>query len=411
MAVLATSKGSDITTWRAVGEFGAAFRQALLKESAPCRSEEAEGLFDETCRELEALAAENDERVARLELIVAQTTESVDPVRLGELCATFYTELYDHFGRYGSSVAFYHLSTLFLHGVAGSLHRSTLFQLGEAGTGLHDTTLVAMGTAGRREFSPFCPLQLALVLGGDDSGDLEAGSRYARIIQEGFAACGLQVDGDVAPVHPPWRGSLPEWNQRLEQGLARGKQKELVELLRLADHEALFPSEVGEGAFRELVLSHLHQSRRAMGDLVTRLMGLSNGIGMMGGWRLEKNGPYRGLFRLFEYALLPLSAAVAALSLIHRVDAPDIPQRIRALLGRQALDVDTAERLLQSWHILNELRLMRERECFPARNNGAALYLDVTNLDEATRSMLRDALETVGTVQRLVSVVYSGTEE
>ncbi|KAB0672203.1 hypothetical protein F6V30_06460 [Oryzomonas sagensis] len=411
MAVLATAKGSDITTWRAAGEFGAAFRQALLKRSASCRSEEAEGLFDETCRELEALAGENDERMARLDRIVVETTASVDPIRLGELCAVFYAELYDHFGRYGSCVAFYQCSALFLHALSGSLHRSTLIQLGESGTGLHDTTLVAMGTAGRREFSPCCPLPLALVLGRDDNSDPEAGFRYARILQEGFAACGLQVDGDVAPVHPPWRGSLPEWDRRLEQGLARGKQKELVELLRLADHEALFSSGGGGSEFRELVLPRLQQDRRAVGDLVTRLTRLSNGIGMMGGWRLEKSGPQRGLFRLFEHALLPLSAAVAALSLIHRVGAPDIPQRIRALLGRQALDVDTAERLLQSWHTLNELRLTRERECFPARNNGAALYLDITNLNEDTLGMFREALETVGTVQRLVSAVYNGTEE
>ncbi|QEM69259.1 hypothetical protein FO488_14565 [Geobacter sp. FeAm09] len=411
MAVLATAKGSDISTWRAAGEFGAAFRQALLQRSASCRSEEAERLFDEACRELEALAGENDERVARLERLTAEAAAGTDPARLGELCTAFYAGLYDHVGRYGSAVAFYQLSTLFLHGLAGSLHRYALHQLGAAAGGLHDTRLVAVGPAGRREFSPLCPLQLALVFGRDDGGDPEAGFRYARLLLEGFGACGLRVDGDIAPVHPQWRGSLPQWDQRLEQGLARGTQKELVELLRLSDHDVLFSAGGEEGEFRELVLPHLQQSRRAMGDLVARLLGLSNGLGIMGGWRLEKSGPHRGMFRLFEHALLPLSAAVAALALIHRVDAPDTPRRIRVLLGRQALDVDTAERLLQSWHTLNELRLMREREFFPARNNGAPLYLDVASLDEDTRGMFRDALETVATVQRLAVVVYNGTEE
>jgi CBS domain-containing protein len=411
MAVLVTAKGSDITSWRTAGEFGAAFRQALLERSAHYRSGEAEALFDETCQALETLAAANDEHVARLERIVAQTAASTDPVRLGELCATFYAELYDHFGCYGSAVAFYRLSTLFLHELTGCLHRYALQRLGPAGERLPDMMLVALGPAGRREFSLFCPLQVALVSGQSPGGSQEDISRYCGILQEGFEACGLQIDGEIAPVNPSWRGSLPEWGRRLEQGLARGKQKELVELLRLADHDALLPITEMEGEFRALVMPHLQQSRRAMGDLVTRLLDLSNGLGIMGGWRLVRSGPRRGMFRLFEHALLPLSAAVAALALINRVDAVDTPQRIRALLVQRALDVDTAERLLQSWHTLNELRLMREREEFPGRDREAALYLDVAALDEEARWALREALETIDNTQRRVSVAYSGTEE
>jgi len=411
MAVLVTAKGGDISVWRAAGEFGATFRRALLERSARCRSEEAEGLFDETCQALEALAADNDERAARLGRIAAQAAASVDPVRLKELCDAFYAELYDHFGRYGSAVAFYHFSTLFLHDLTASVHRYALKRLGPPGERLPGMMLVALGPAGRREFSPFCPLQLALVSGQTAHGEQEEVSRYCGILQEGFEACGLQVDGEIAPVNSSWRGSLPEWDRRLEQGLTQDRQRALVELLRLADHEALLPIPELEEEFRALVLVRLQQSRRALGDLVARVLDLPNGLGVMGGWRLEKSGPYRGLFRLFEHALLPLSAAVAALALINRVDAVDLPRRIRALLGRRALDVDTAERLLQSWHILNELRLRREHESLPGRAREAALYLDVTVLDEETRRALREALETIDTTHRLVSAAYSETGE
>jgi len=411
MAALATAKGSDINAWRAAGEFGSAFRQVLLKRSAHCFSDEAEDLFDETCHALEALAAENDDRVERLQRIVVQTTESVDPSRLGELCNAFYAELYDHFGSYGSAIAFYHLSSLFLRELTGSLNRYSLQRLGLSDGRLPGLALVAMGPTGRRQFSPFCPLQLALVYGQAAEEEKAAVSRYCMVLQECFEACGLQVDGEITPLNAAWRGSLPEWDRRLEQGLSRGKHRELVELIRLADHEALFSVDGRDLEFRDLVLSQLQRSRRAMGDLVTRLGRLSNGLGLMGGLLLERSGPYRGLFRLFEHALLPLSAAVSALALINRVDAVDIPLRIRSLLGCGALDVDTAERLLQSWHILNELRLMRERELFPARNREEAMYMDVTALDEEKRRMLREALETIENVQRRVSVVFSGSKE
>jgi len=67
--------------------------------------------------------------------------------------------------------------------------------------------------------------------------------------------------------------------------------------------------------------------------------------------------------------------------------------------------------LLQSWYLLNELRLRREREFWPGRDREGALYLDVTALDEETRWALREALETIDTAQRRVSVAYSGTGE
>ena len=411
MATLASAKGNDINAWRAAGEFGAAFRQELLKQCVLCGSEETEDLFGETCRALEALAAENDERLSRLRRIVFQTAESIDPSYLGELCNAFYAELYDHFGCYGSAIAFYQESSLFLRELTGSLNRNALQRLGSSGERLSGLTLVAMGPTGRREFSPFCPLQLALVYGQTAEGEMEAVSRYCIALQEGFEACGLQVDGEITPLNSTWRGTLPEWDQRLEQGLARGNQRKLVELLRLADHETLSSANERDLGFRELALSHLQRSRRAMGDLVTRLGRLPSGFGIMGGLLLERSGPHRGLFRLFEHALLPFSATVAALALINRVDAVDIPLRIRSFLGCGALDVDTAERLLQSWHILNELRLTRERELFQERNREAALYMDVTVLDEERRRMLKEALETIENVQRQVSVVFSETKE
>jgi hypothetical protein len=409
MAVFVSAKGRDITTWRAIGDFTNSFRQTLLDRSAECRSEEVEALFVQAKQAIDTIAAAHDACLVRLDRIISETSTLAEPDRLKELTVEFYGMLYEHFGQYRSAPAFFQFSGMFLHELTGALTRYAAQHPSLSGCRLPDMALVTLGQPGCQEYSPFCPLQLVMVHGQHGKAEIETVSRCCSILQEGFEACGLKIDGEIRPVNPFWRGTLTEWEQRLKQGLERGKQKDLIDLLRLADQETIYSATSLGDEFRKLALHQLQESHRATGDLVVRLLSLSNGLGIMGGWLLEKKGPNRGLFRLFDHALLPLSTAVTALALINRVDAVGTPQRIRELLARQALNVELAERLLQSWHTMNELRLLRERAAFPDWS-GSSLYLDVTVLDDESREALRDALDTIIIAQRQVSVSYSGLE-
>jgi signal-transduction protein with cAMP-binding, CBS, and nucleotidyltransferase domain len=137
-------------------------------------------------------------------------------------------------------------------------------------------------------------------------------------------------------------------------------------------------------------------------------MALSNGIGMMGGLRFEKSGPYRGQFALLENALQPLSASVSALGLLKHIETVTTPRRVRDLLWRRELNVDMAERLLQAWHALHELRLIREREFQPDWGNAAPLHLEIEEMDVEEQESLRASLEAIGNIQRHVGLNFSG---
>ena len=411
MALLVSAKGSDLLAWRATGDFSATYRQVVLGRMEFCRSEEAMAMLAGVSHALEDLATANDRFCShRLDLI--QEVAACDELpRLGELTTIFFAGLYDHFDLHRSATSFYEFSLQFLKALAGSVSRCSYANLGHSSPRMPGLALIALGPAGRQEFTPFCPLQLMLVhgLAGDEEKALI--QRYATQLHENFEACGLLVDKVVTPRNSQWRGSLSEWGQRLAGVAGRADASEIIEMLRLTDQTTLVEAADAASGFRQNSLSVLAASPLAVKNLVSRVTSLSNGIRIMGGLRFEKKGPYRGRFALSENALQPLSASLSALALLKNIESMATPSRVRELLWRRELNVDMAERLLLAWHALHELCLIREREMQPDWTNRAPFFLDVERMDVAEQEALREALETIGNIQRHVGINFSGVGE
>ncbi|MBK5274733.1 MAG: hypothetical protein JJE30_06750 [Desulfuromonadales bacterium] len=411
MSLLVSAKGSEVLVWRASGDFAATFRQLALDRMEFCPSDEAAALLSGTCQALDDLAAANDTFCLHSTDLIAEVSACADPSRLRALTTEFFAGLYEHTGTYHSVPAFYEFSLLFLQSLAGSITRSAHAALRLPDRRMPHVKLIALGPAGRLEFSPFCPLQLLLVHGEAAHADAETLSRFGSLIHEGFAACGLLVDEIVTPRNKEWRGSMPEWRQRLLQRLEQGRVNELVNLIKLADQSALYQDEGFDAEFSQLFRSLFKERRSAMAFQITRVLNFSNGIGMMGGMRFVRKGPFRGKFALRDNALQPLSAAICALALLKGLETPSTPQRIREILWRRELNVDMAESLLQAWHFLHELRLARERDVQPDWSNETPIYLKIEEMQTSEQNLLRESLETVGAIQRHVGLTFSGMEE
>ncbi len=407
MPIVISSKGSDINAWRPAADFGVTFRRALLDKTATLTSAQAETLFRDVGEELERRAHGHDAALAGIRLLMEEAATTTEPARLGDVIREFYGACYALFARHRSAPAFYRISEAFLAVVA---RRAVDFAMTVPGLA-NDTTplsaLITLGPAGRHEFSPYCRLQLVLV--HDEAGPMPDG--LGQALHEFFESVGLHPDTAITPRNPGWCGTLVQWRQRLADELEEGASVDLIDLLRLADQTALLAAEGLAGEFGALCLSLLRNSPATLAFLVTRILGLSNGLGVMGGLRLERSGPYRGRFALLDHALLPLTASVTALSLITGGTAVGTPQRIRELLARRKLNVEQAERLLEAWHTLNELRLARERDLFPNWDDQASLYLVPETLPDADMERLREALEIVAILQRHVAITFSAWEE
>lgn len=411
MAQLVSAKGNDVLAWRASGDFTATYRQIILDRMEFCRTGEAEELLNGVIDHLEGLVAGNEAFCSRFDGLVNEVSQCNDIARLRELTTTCFSELYAQFAVHRSAPAFYQLSTHYLNALAGAVVGYGFRRLEASPRQLPLLALIALGPAGRQEFSPFCPLQIMLVHGQASETDQLLIARFASFLREGFAACGLRMDEVVAPHIPFWRGSINEWENRLENDLESGTQAELVELLRLTDQTLLHGDAELFERFRRSSLERLASSHGATANLVSRVVALSNGIGIMGGLRFERSGPFKGRFALLEHALQPLSASASVLALLKHLETVSTPRRIRELLWRRDLNVDMAESLLLAWHTLHEMQLIREQEVLPDWNDASPLHLDIDSLNVEEQEIFRESLEAVGTIQRHIGLNFSGPVE
>lgn len=411
MPIIISSKGSDFHAWRAAGDFGAAFREMLLKRTARLTHEQAWDLFREVGEELEHRAAGYEADLALMESMVEEAAATTDLARLRQLTGEFYTVSYRFFVQSRSAMAFYRLSGEYLKAVCGSALSYAKGRLGVHASRIPPIAIFALGPTGRHEYSPYCRLQLALIHNESDPSLVQPLGLLGRMLHEALETAGLNPDEVITPRNPAWLRTSAQWRQWLAQGIAKGKSADLIEVLRLADQTTLHDENNLGADFRADSLKQLSENKDAVYNLVTRLQKFSSGIGIMGGIRVERSGPCRGLFGLLDHALLPLSAGVTALTLMGRLEGFETPIRIKTLLFKGELNVETAERLMEAWHHFNELRLAAEADKYPDWSSWAYLCLDPDTLAEEEQEKLRSGLESAAGLLRHVSITFNDWEE
>lgn len=410
MARLLSTSAGDISSWRAAADFVASYRRSLLEHAASDRFGTAETLFEAARVDLERHSAEDRAIQNALNGVLAELAAHTDLQRLKQLTSVYYGQLYHQMDLFHSAPAFYQGSMRFLRQISATLVHAAAGQLETESGQLPPLSLIALGPAGRSEYSPYCPLQLALLHGETDSAGYVALARFGEALHAGFDSLGLRIDPLVSPRNPQWRGSMDEWQQRCTGEPEQPDDEVFIDQMRLADQCQLTSADALAGSLKNICMPLLRSNRPALSHLVERMAALSNGLGLMGRLKLERHGPGRGQFQLLEHGLLPLSSAVSALAVISGSLANSTPDRVRELLASHLLDVDAAERMLMTWHTLHELRLLREGSYTDAPYLGQPVFLNPTELQLSQRLALKEGLESVAVIQRQVVSTFSGIE-
>lgn len=411
MQFLVSAKDSDLRKWRPVTEFAATYRQALLDQTARCTGEEAVSLLGDRIALLERMADEHESDQAQLETALNELAACRTIDLMKRKLRECYTIIYRQIDRFRSAPAFYSAGMRILEQLCTGLFGMVLDRLNLRAGDLPPVALIALGPAGRHEYSPWCPLQLMLAHGDATPAQQKTILLAGSMLHEGLEQVGLWVDPVVTTRNPDWCAGLDYWRHRCVTVLENGEPEELIDLLRLSDQTVLYCNGGTGEELRTFSQSLLHESHPALTNLVERMYALTNGLGLLGNLKLEKSGVERGHFSLLDHGLLPLSAAVSALSLFRGVRCADTPQRIRELLAKSGINVDMAERMLQTWHTLHEFRLLREQALGIDNHTREALYLDPAELDDSRIDALREALESVRLIQRHVYVLFHAAEE
>lgn len=408
MPVMLSAKGGDFTAWRAAEDFAAAYRRTLLDLAAADLSARTEAVFTETCAALEAAIATHRKLVKHLDSLMNSVATEYPAADLNGVTESFYGSLYRHFARFRSTQIFYQLSMDFLKHVSAAIIAHAAGQLGSSARDLPEMALIALGPAGRGEYSPFCPLQLLLVHGEAAPPQLRTLDLFCTFLHTGFEKAGLAVDPVVTPRNERWRGTLTKWRQRCENRLRPQEVENVIDLGRLVDQYPLYADGEYARELKQISITALNGNRRVLASLMTRMTALSNGLGLMGRLKLDRSGPGRGMFRLLDHGLLPFSAALSALVLIKESLAVGNCDRVTDMLARRELDVDLAERMLMTWHTLNELRLDREQGIPLEKRPDQGSFLDPAELSAEQQHSLKSTLESVALIQRHVEIIYSG---
>ncbi len=411
MRFMISTKGADVTAWRASDNFATTYRQSLLEWAASDRNGSAENIFSGSLAALAQSAEAHRSFHKQLDSWCAEGASAPPAERLKELTIEYYDALYRHMDMFHSAPAFYQKSMDFVKILSAGIMAHATEQLGPSARNLPKMALVALGPAGRCEYSPFCQLQALLVYNEVTASQRQTIGRFCDILHTEFEAIGLTIDPVITPRNPEWRGSIAEWRHRCAEGLSTATKDSLIAVLRLADQYYLASDERIARELKEATITSLRNSRTALANLVGRMDSLSNGLGIMGRLKLERHGAERGLFRLLDHGLLPLSAALSALALIKMSDATSSCDRILDLLERRELDVDLAEKLLTTWYSLHELRLHHEQLFSFTDRGNHPLLLNPGELTIEERHSLKTVLAAVSAIQQHIAIIFSGTEE
>lgn len=396
------AKGDDLAAWRGVEEFTAAYRDSAIRLATAMHPEG----ISQMLKLVEDLIGGEVVRNRNLASEMASALTAVSGASAGEplagLLDRYYQAANEHFSAFGSVPVYFSAGNDMLRAIAAMSASGLALRQPSS---LPPYALFAMGPSGRFECTRCCLIQIAMVWDGESAQDETLIAAFAEDVVASLRMSGLVVDELHSPVHGQWRGSLEQWEEWFSSAVTSGDEQSMARLTRLVDRSVLVDSGGVWQRFSSMCGNYL-QSPAAVANMVERSQSLSNGLGMMGGLRLEKEPPHKGKFALLDYALLPLAANVAAISMHNEIQEETTPGRLRELVRNGMLDVDLAERAMRAWYLFNEHRIGLEIEAVGESGCKNALYLSPEKLGDEGIEKLRTALETIGNLKRHLQVSF-----
>lgn len=262
----------------------------------------------------------------------------------------------------------------------------------------------AFGGAGREEGTVAGEYDALLVhgeLNGDHAGYFAGFSLRVIAILEN---CGVKSVVGITPAHSSWRGSINEWRMRLIEGVSGEKTLEDHSfLVRFADLRLVGGDSALCGETMNLIRSLFDFNRRGFDEVARGAAEMTTGLDFFGRLRVAKGGEHRGEFNLEQFALGPLVENIRILTVRAGLPETATVERIKSLLGRGELDVDLSQRLLRAYHDFVSQKLRLE-----IRRNGEGAFLKPEELDETEVESLKEGMEAVVNLQRIVYQRFVG---
>ncbi len=277
--------------------------------------------------------------------------------------------------------------------------------------------LLAVGSDGRKEQSLFTD-QDYLFLHGSGERDVslsdEEISDYFGMLGSVFVtkleAIGIsRCSGGIMPVNDDWRGSLPQWQERLTAMLRLERsdwERNILGLIALMDARFVCGDrDLGFG-FGKIVRSRVKDNPRAIRNMARVVSSMRLSKGFLRRFVVEAEGAHRGEFNLKMLAWMPLVMCVRILAVSVGIEETSTLERISCLRSGGHLAVKMATELTDAYHIITGHRIIQQIKRLK-RIIDDDCYINPHELPSNEREALRMAIGTIDELQNMIRGRFS----
>jgi signal-transduction protein with cAMP-binding, CBS, and nucleotidyltransferase domain len=224
-----------------------------------------------------------------------------------------------------------------------------------------------------------------------------------RLNQVGFEAC----KGGVMARNEEWRGSLKQWQERLELLFSSLKRdlgdnlKVLMYLSVLLDARFFSGDRSLSSVFLPMILDKAKNNHRFMAQMAQVATLEKVAITLFRRFRLLEEEDHHGALNIKKFGILPLVNSIRLLSLKYKAQGPGTIQRVQGLEGMGVVGSDLSNEIQDAFYALTRIRLRNQVNQLATGKGGDDLIVP-SELDPDEQENLKRALMVVERVKQKI---------
>jgi len=272
--------------------------------------------------------------------------------------------------------------------------------------------LLSVGSDGRREQSLFTDQDYLFLHGSGDGVSLqfeEASAEYfgmlGAVFADKMAEAGIpKCSGGIMPANEDWRGSLPQWQDRLTTLFRFERndfEKNILNLIALMDTRFISGNKKLGLGFGKLVRSRVRENNQAIQQMARVVGAMKLSKGFLRRFIVEGEGIHTGEFNFKAMALMPLVMSLRLLAVNVGIEETSTVERIYRLQREGHLSEKMASGLDDAYHTFTRLRILQQMKRLK-RIIDDDCYINPYELPGEEREELKNA---IGRIEELQSMV------
>jgi len=278
-------------------------------------------------------------------------------------------------------------------------------------------SLLAVGSDGRREQTLFTDQDYLFLHGSGERDSLSSeeamadyfgmlGAVFSTKMEEaGISKCG----GGIMPVNDDWRGSLPQWQERLTTLFRFERndwEKNILTLIALMDTRFICGDrDLGLG-FGELVRARVRDTPQAIRHMARVVSSMRLSKGFRRRFIVEAEGNHKGEFNLKLFAWMPLVMCVRLLAVDVGIEETSTLERIKRLQSEGHVTDLMATDLIGAYNTLTGHRINQQLKRLK-RIVDDDCYINPYELPNQEREELKNVISRIDDLQNMVRSRFS----